>query len=464
MNPFAYLTLKHRLGLLGLFMLTPVAVMVTFLFVDPTGSMLPQGRTAMLTFLCVWAALSVALVFLTIRTITRVLQRVGEVADSIAKGDFSVEMDYLKSKDELGWLVYSIKTMRKRVKNAIADTGRVLSAMASGDLTQRMEAEYEGVFGDLKRDSNVLVDRLAAIVVDIKSTAGTVSSGASEIAQGNTDLAQRTQQQAASLEETAASMEQMTGSVKQTAEHAQHANQLTTGARQQAESSGAAVGRAVAAMHAIHQSSKRIADIIVVIDQIAAQTNLLALNAAIEAARAGEAGHGFAVVAEEVRDLAQRSATAANEIKGLIKESVERIEEGSKLADDSAAALAGIVKAVNEVHEFVAQIATACQEQSAGIQEVGGAVAQMDEITQQNAALVEQISVASGTMSEQANALNTLIGYFKAAQDVGQGNPQVTPMVKPTLHPAAQKLAPAPVPAARIRKAAGGAREEWTEF
>ncbi len=299
-------------------------------------------------------------------------------------------------------------------ERVISDTVRVLAALARGDLTQTIEADYCGAFGELKRDANATVKKLTEVIGKIKSGADAVANGSGEIAQGNLDLSQRTEEQASSLEQTASSMEQMTVTVKQNADNARQANQLAGGARTQAERGGEVVGRAVDAMGKIKTASKKIAEIIGVIDEIAFQTNLLALNAAVEAARAGEQGRGFAVVAGEVRTLAQRSATAAKEIKELIEDSVAKVDEGSRLVDESGQTLIEIVNAVKKVSDIVAEIAAASSEQSSGIEQVNRAVTQMDEMTQQNAALVEQAAAASQSMGEQARGLRDLVTFFKA--------------------------------------------------
>ena len=250
------------------------------------------------------------------------------------------------------------------------------------------------------------------LVKRVKTAAAEVQTGAEEISKGNLNLSQRTEQQASSLEETASSMEEMTSTVKQTADNAGQANQLAMAARQQAEKGGAVVSSAVSAMGGINAASKKIADIIGVIDEIAFQTNLLALNAAVEAARAGEQGRGFAVVATEVRNLAGRSATAAKEIKALIQDSVAKVDEGSKLVDESGRTLEEIVNAVKKVTDIVAEIAAASREQSSGIEQVNKAVMQMDQTTQQNAALVEEASAASQAIVEQAQSLNGMIARY----------------------------------------------------
>ena len=237
--------------------------------------------------------------------------------------------------------------------------------------------------------------------------------GAEEISAGNANLSQRTEEQSSSLEETASSMEEMTSTVKQNADNAGQANQLAIAARDQAEKGGAVTAKAVRAMADINEASRRIADIIGVIDEIAFQTNLLALNAAVEAARAGEQGRGFAVVASEVRSLAGRSATAAKEIKDLIQDSVRKVQDGSLLVTQSGQTLEQIVSSVKKVSDIVAEIAAASREQSAGIEQVNRAVMQMDELTQQNAALVEQATAASQGMADQARELNEMMARYR---------------------------------------------------
>jgi len=250
------------------------------------------------------------------------------------------------------------------------------------------------------------------VVTKVVNSSSEVNTAAEEIAQGNMDLSQRTEEQAASLQETTSSMEQMTSTVQQNTENAQKASKLSIDARERAEQGGIVVGSTVTAMVDINKSSKQVADIIGVIDDIAFQTNLLALNAAVEAARAGEQGRGFAVVATEVRNLAQRSATAAKEIKTLIQESVSKIEEGSRLVNKSGTTLKEIIDAVKKVSEMVVEIAAASEEQLRGIQQVNKSAAQMDDITQQNAALVEEASAASDSMKTQAQELKKHIEFF----------------------------------------------------
>ena len=301
------------------------------------------------------------------------------------------------------------------VVKPLTETTEVVTALSEGQLTKTMTSDYEGQFATLKSAVNGSIQNLDEMVTKIRESAESITSAAKEIAQGNADLSQRTEEQASSLEETASSMEELTGTVKQNADNARQANQLAAGARSQAEKGGEVVSSAINAMQQINAASKKIADIIGVIDEIAFQTNLLALNAAVEAARAGEQGRGFAVVAAEVRNLAQRSAGAAKEIKSLIKDSVEKVEDGSRLVNESGKTLDEIVTAVKKVSDIVAEIASASQEQSSGIEQINKAVLQMDEVTQQNAALVEEAAAASEALDEQAKGLAQLVSFFRTS-------------------------------------------------
>jgi len=286
---------------------------------------------------------------------------------------------------------------------------KIAEMLAQGDLGGiRRDESATGVYGAISRT----VDKLVEIISGIKSGANEVSVASEQVSQGNANLSQRTQEQASSLEEVASSMEQMIGTVNQNSENAQQANQLARAAREQADKGGAVVSEAVTAMRGISESSSRIAEIIGVIDEIAFQTNLLALNAAVEAARAGEQGRGFAVVASEVRNLAGRSAKAAKQIKGLIKDSVGRVEYGTEQVGETGKALEEIVGSVKKVSDIVAEIAAASKEQSEGISQVNKALLQMDEMTQQNASLVEEAAAASEAMGAQAQELNALVSYF----------------------------------------------------
>lgn len=311
-------------------------------------------------------------------------------------------------------------------------------------------------------------DNLVGIVGRVRAGTDMIATASSEIAAGNLDLSSRTEQQASSLEETAASMEELTSTVRQTADNARLANELATTAAHIAQQGGSVVGEVVGTMTAINQSSKKIVDIISVIDGIAFQTNILALNAAVEAARAGEQGRGFAVVASEVRNLAQRSAAAAKEIKSLIGDSVEKVDAGARLVDQAGTTMDGIVESVGRVATIIGEIMNATQEQTAGIGEVNMAVAQMDQVTQQNAALVEEAAAASESMQEQAAQLAEVVSLFKLA---AQGLEQV-----PGAHRAVHRMAPPkpskPAFTTQPRKALAGrnstpravATAEWEQF
>jgi methyl-accepting chemotaxis protein len=307
----------------------------------------------------------------------------------------------------VAWLITREITRPLRV--AVLASSRI----AEGNLTVKVEASSKDETGQLLAAMQTMSAELRRIVGEVTAATAQVNAAASEIAQGSGDLAQRTEEQASALEETASSMEELTSTVKQSAENAGQANQLAAAARTQAEQGGQVVERAVTAMSAIHQSSRQIADIIGVIDEIAFQTNLLALNAAVEAARAGEQGRGFAVVAGEVRKLAQRSADAAKEIKALIGDSVAKVEDGGRLVEQSGQTLKEIVTAIKKVSDIVAEMAAASREQASGIEQVNKAILQMDQVTQQNAALVEQTAAASHTMGDQARELQKLMGFFK---------------------------------------------------
>jgi len=291
-----------------------------------------------------------------------------------------------------------------------------LNRVAKGDLTSIIEVDRHDEAGQLLCALRDMNDKLSDIVGTVISTAEEVTIGTSEISRGNADLSVRTEAQASNIEETAASMEEMTSTVKQNADNTGRANQLAIGARDHAEKGGEVVNRAISAMNDITNSSKRISDIIGVIDEIAFQTNLLALNAAVEAARAGEQGRGFAVVAGEVRTLAGRSAEAAKEIKGLIQDSITKVDLGSELVDESGQTLNEIVESVKKVTDIIAEIAASSREQASGIEEINNAITQLDDMTQQNAALVEEAASASEGMNQRANTLSKTMEFFKLGE------------------------------------------------
>jgi methyl-accepting chemotaxis protein len=365
-------------------------------------------------------------------------------------------------------LASSINNLMDAVVLPLNESTRVIESLSDGDLTQTMDGEFEGQFLTMQSAVNSSIANLLKMVGEITESADSINTSANEIAQGNLDLSQRTEEQASSLEETASSIEELTGTVKQNADNAQQANQLAAGARTEAEKGGAVVNDAIAAMGEINQASKKIADIIGVIDEIAFQTNLLALNAAVEAARAGEQGRGFAVVAAEVRNLAQRSAGAAKEIKTLINDSVQKVDEGSRLVDESGSTLGQIVDSVQKVGDIIAEIAAASSEQSAGIDQINKAVAQMDEMTQQNASLVEEAAAASESMDEQAKGLTNLISFFNTGNAASGGSSNESKATverrSNTERPWTQGSQPAPAAKVEPKAASAGSDSEWDEF
>jgi methyl-accepting chemotaxis protein len=323
-----------------------------------------------------------------------------------------------------------------------------------GDLTAQAEVTSRDDLGELAQAANAMVAQTREVMVQVAEAADSVASASRELSAGAEQIASGAQEQASGLEETASSLEEITSTVKQNADNAQQANQLASGSREVAEKGGRVVNTAVEAMAEINQSSKKIAEIITAIDEIAFQTNLLALNAAVEAARAGEQGRGFAVVAAEVRNLAQRSATAAKEIKGLIQDSVRKVEGGSELVNQSGQTLNEIVTSVKRVTDIVAEIAAASREQSAGIDQVNKAVTQMDQVTQSNASQTEELNATAEGLASQAQQLQALVGRFKLnAAAAGAA----TPVVRVAEKSATPKLAKRRIGAPVAKAAAAGA-------
>ncbi|WP_024937694.1 methyl-accepting chemotaxis protein [Xanthomonas arboricola] len=335
------------------------------------------------------------------------------LAQAAANGDFSVRGDTQRFQHDFLAMVESLNQLMATADGNLGALSSVLRAIAAGDLTTRMHGDFHGVFAQMRDDANATVAQLADIVGRIQQSTDAINDAASEIAAGNQDLSQRTEQQAANLEETASSMEELTSTVRNNAEHARRANQLVVGAAAVASQGGTVVGEVVGTMAGIQAASRKIADIISVIDGIAFQTNILALNAAVEAARAGEQGRGFAVVASEVRTLAQRSAGAAKEIKQLIDDSVSRVEQGNVLVSQAGRTMQDIVDSVHSVTEIMHEISEASQQQSQGIEQVGQTIAQMDQATQQNAALVEEATAAARSMEAQAQQLRDAVSVFQ---------------------------------------------------
>ena len=340
-------------------------------------------------------------------------------------------------------------------KEAVNEIKRVLLSLADGDLTTRLEVEFQGEFIQISSAMRSFIENLVTMISEIRSASDLINTAATEIAQGNSDLSSRTEEQASSLEQTASSMEELTGTVKLNSENADQANGLASQASTIAIDGGKLIGQVVDTMGSINESAQKISDIIGVIDGIAFQTNILALNAAVEAARAGEQGRGFAVVASEVRSLAQRSAEAAKDIKNLISDSVNKIENGNELVNKSGKTMEEIVLSIKRVNDIMGEIAAASAEQASGIDEVSKAVSQMDEVTQQNAALVEEAAAAAESLQAQAQSMNKQISAFKL--DDEQDSPQKTMLsaVEKMSTPKAKK---------RLVKMASTEDDEWESF
>ena len=364
------------------------------------------------------------------------------------------------------------------VRDALADI-----ASGEGDLTRRMDATGKDELAQIALAFNQFADKIAAVLLQIRVAAENVRLATTEIAAGNRDLSERTEQQASSLEETAAAMEELTATVQQNASNAQQARQLAHAASDVAAHGGEVVGQVVQTMGGIEAASRKIEAIISVIDGIAFQTNILALNAAVEAARAGEQGRGFAVVASEVRTLAGRSAEAAKEIKQLISASVERVEQGSAMADQAGETMTEVVQSIRRVTDLMGEINAASSEQASGVAQVGEAVTQMDQATQQNAALVEEMAAAAGSLSSQAQELVQAVAVFKLDASQSGASAYSTPTARPAPNaapvripaparkPTAFKAAPAkpaalraPNPPKPVKTTSAGAEDDWESF
>ena len=381
---------------------------------------------------------------------------VDDLVKAAVAGDFSQRVPVDGKSGFMLNLASAMNALCENTARAMQDLIGMLSALADGDLTKRINADYQGMFGQLKNDANTMAERIGATIAEIKASAAEVTNASAEISTSTTDLSQRTEEQAASLEQTSASMEEISSTVKKNAESAQQANASAGATRDVADRGGQVVAKAVDAMAKIEDSSRKISDIIGVIDEIARQTNLLALNAAVEAARAGEAGRGFAVVASEVRSLAQRSSQAAKDIKDLITNSNGQVKDGVELVNRAGSSLTEIVELIKKVAEIVADIANASAEQASGIEQVNKALTQMDEVTQQNSALVEENAATAKTLEHQAKAMDERVSFFKLASTAEErqaAQPAATrvqrPAAAPSRGPAAkQQLVAAPKRAA----------------
>ena len=358
--------------------------------------------------------------------------------------------------------LFVTRSITRPLKEAVM----VAETVAAGDLTSRIEAKSKDETGQLMHALKNMNDSLLGIVGQVRTGTDTIATASAQIAAGNHDLSSRTEQQASSLEETASSMEELTSTVRQNADNARQANQLAVTASDVAIKGGAVVSQVVETMSSINDSSKKMADIISVIDGIAFQTNILALNAAVEAARAGEQGRGFAVVATEVRGLAQRSASAAREIKALIDDSVSKVGEGTKLVADAGATMEEVVASIRRVHDIMGEITTASSEQSEGIEQVNQAITQMDQVTQQNAALVEEAAAAAESMQDQAASLLQAVSVFRTGQNTVAAAPVRKSASKPSVAPGqvATRAAPKPANVPKIAAPKSASGEDWEEF
>ena len=402
--------------------------------------------------------------------VIRAITAISATMAKLAGGQLDEEVPYATRGDEVGEMARALAVFkdqalqnRRNEENAqqiITVLGQGLENLAKGNLTHRIDTPFPDALDKLRQFFNSAADSLADTINTVKRGSFGIKSGTEEIAQASDNLSRRTENQAANLEETAAAVAEITSTVKKTAEGAQHARNMVTAAKEDADRSGVVVKRAVEAMQGIEKSSQEITQIIGVIDDIAFQTNLLALNAGVEAARAGDAGRGFAVVASEVRALAQRSAEAAKEIKGILSTSRDQVQEGVQLVAETGSSLRQIIDRVNEINGIVTEIARSAEQQATGLQEVNTAVDQMDQVTQQNAAMVEEATAATRTLTQQSTELAQIVARFTTAAGA----------IIAQAEEARESHRPAPrAPVRKKAVAASGARAEpadagWEEF
>ncbi len=387
-------------------------------------------------------------------------QEIDQLVQGVKAGDLSAR---IKLNDKQGFakaLSVGINELTDVIESVFSDVNQVMENMAEGDLTTAITNEYQGVYAECKNNINSTLTKLSEFIIQIRDAADFIDSSSQEMASGNNNLSHRAEQQAASLEETAASMEELASTVKNNAQNTVQATEVVTSASQLAQKGGGVVKSAIAAMQEINESSNKIAEIIGVIDEIAFQTNLLALNASVEAARAGEQGRGFSVVATEVRNLAQRSATAAQQSNELIQNSVQKVRAGTAFVNETGVALTEIVESVAKVGDIVAHIASASSEQSSGIEQVNQAVAQMDDITQQNAALAEQAAAGSIAMSEQSTNMTQLLSFFRVNSKSASAMARPSGRSKTPMPPAKKTMARV-LPPSKLKN---DSSEEWEEF
>ncbi len=388
---------------------------------------------------------------------------IAAVVHAAAAGDFSSRIAKDYQNEDLNRFARSVNELVAGVEEGVAETGRVIGALAEGDLTQSMDGSFRGVFAELQQNVNTTLATLQRTMREVRASTDAINGNSGELRTASDDLSKRTEQQAAALEETSAALDEITVAVKNSTERANEASLMVGEATQSAKQSGAIVRNAIDAMGRIEQASSEISQIISVIDEIAFQTNLLALNAGVEAARAGEAGKGFAVVAQEVRELAQRAASAAKDIKGLITKSGGEVSVGVKYVQETGTALSDIESRVVAIDERIHSIATAAREQATGLQEVSTAINQMDQVTQHNAAMVEETSAATHKLKAEADGLADLVARFRT----GEGAPHVAAArteTRPVESPARRMMGNVARAFSGNRATAAAAQENWEEF